>query len=79
MPESYSFIPGILNDSLWVVNRTSDELPFSLGDTLTSINGKTPADYFATHCDYVMGIGALLEQDLSIELADGELLEIDSF
>lgn len=76
VPESYSFIPGVLNDSLWVVNRTSDELPFSLGDTLTSINGKTPADYFATHCDYVMGIGALLEQDLQVELADGDLVEI---
>ncbi len=76
VPESYSFIPGVLNDSMWVVNRTSDELSFSLGDTLLSINGKTPADYFATYCDYVMGIGALLEQELRVELADGEMVEI---
>lgn len=58
-----SFIPGVLNDSLWVVNRTTDTLPFSLGDTVQSINGKKPEDMYTSFCDYFLNIRTLLETD----------------
>ncbi len=55
------FIPGVLNDSLWVVNRTTPESSLSLGDTLTFINGEKPSDLFNNYCDYVNNIGRLLD------------------
>ena len=57
------FIPGVLNDSLWVVNRTVPGSPLQLGDTLRSINKLKPADLFDSYCDYVMNIGSLLKED----------------
>jgi predicted aspartyl protease len=67
MPKN--FIPGILNDSLWVVNRTSTNLPFSLGDTLRFVNGKRPVELFQTFCDYILGLGQLYESE-SLEIVD---------
>lgn len=58
-----TFIPGRLNDSLWIVNRTTAELPFKINDTLRYINTKTPRDLFSSHCDYFFGISKLLKQD----------------
>jgi predicted aspartyl protease len=55
------FIPGILNDSLWVVNRTTLYSPYKIGDTLNSVNNLKPKDIFKTHCDYFMNINKLLE------------------
>ena len=76
--ESLKFIPGMLNDSLWVVNRTWPDAPFQLGDTLTSINQKKPADVFENHCDYVMNIQALYtEQPMVVELTSGAQVEIN--
>lgn len=57
------FIPGILNDSLWVVNRTVPDSPLQLGDTLLSINKLKPVDQFNSYCDYVMNIGSLLNAE----------------
>lgn len=59
--QPYSFIPGILNDSLWVVNRTTSNLPFSLGDTLKDINGNRPVNLYSSFCDYSLNINKLLE------------------
>ncbi|SMG10658.1 Aspartyl protease [Marivirga sericea] len=60
---SVRFIPGILNDNQWVVNRTTEDLPFELGDTLSTVNGKIPADLYANYCDYRMHVGALINTD----------------
>lgn len=57
------FIPGILNDSLWVVSRNHPNSPFSLGDTLLSINNKKPSDVFSSYCDYVMNIRSFISGD----------------
>lgn len=73
----YSFIPGIMNDSLWVVNRTTASLPFSLGDTLLSINNKKPEDVFSSYCDYFLNVGTLINSDsLKITKEDGSELII---
>lgn len=61
--EPYSFIPGILNDTLWVVDRTTPELPFLLGDTLISINGHKPKELFSNECDFFFTIQKLIKLD----------------
>lgn len=72
------FIPGILNDSLWVVNRTIVGGPLNLGDTLRSINGQQPTDLYTNYCDYFNGIGALLDTDtVSVQRWDGSWLLIE--
>lgn len=58
-----NFIPGILNDSLWIVNRTTPNLILQIGDTLQTINGFRPKDIFRSHCDYFLQISTLLNQD----------------
>jgi predicted aspartyl protease len=73
----YAFIPGVLNDSLWVVNRTMASLPFALGDTLLSINGQQPADLYRSFCDYFFNVNALLATDsLSVSRQDGSSITI---
>ena len=73
--QPYSFIPGMLNDSLWVVDRTTDTLPFSLGDTLQSVNGKRPEDMYTSFCDYFLNIGTLLQADsLTVTKSSGTAL-----
>lgn len=73
----YAFIPGMLNDSLWVVNRTTAALPFVLGDTLLSINGQQPADLYRSFCDYFFNVNALLATDsLSVSRRDGSTITI---
>ncbi len=72
-----NFIVSVENDSLWVVSRTTPELPLQLGDTLFSVNGKRPVELFSTHCDYVMNIGKLLDQEsLEIRRMDNSILNI---
>ncbi|WP_425389577.1 aspartyl protease family protein [Ekhidna sp.] len=59
-----SFIPGILNDSLWVVNRISENSSsIRLGDTLRLVNGKRPGEIFTNHCDYFLNLESLLNGD----------------
>lgn len=75
----YSFIPGMLTDSLWVVDRTTADQPFSLGDTLQSINGQRPDDLYTSFCDYFMSINQVLETDsLSIIKKDGQAISLIS-
>ena len=77
--QPYSFIPGMLNDSLWVVDRTTDTLPFSLGDTLQSVNGKRPEDMYTSFCDYFLNISTLLQADsLSVTKSSGTTLLLNS-
>lgn len=67
-----NFSVAIKNDSLWMVSRTSPTLPLKLGETLLSVNGKKPLEFFTSHCDYVMNIQRLIEQDsLTIQRMDG--------
>ncbi len=74
-PPRPAFLPGILNDTLWVVARSKQGMPLQLGDTLRSINGKQPKDLFNSHCEYFMGIRNLLKADsLLIETAKGNQL-----
>lgn len=71
------FLVAIQNDSLWVVSRTTPELPLHLGETLLTINGKKPSDLFASHCDYVMNVGKLFEQNsLLVKKTNGTFLNI---
>ena len=75
----YSFIPGVLNDSLWVVNRSAADLPLALGDTLQRINGQRPANLFTSFCDYFMNVNEVLETDsLSIIKKDGHVITLTS-
>lgn len=65
-------IPGILNDSLWIVNRTHKDIPLQIGDTLKSINGLKPKAIFKTHCDYFFKISEFLKTDtLNVETNNG--------
>ena len=57
------FIPGILNDSLWTINRIPEGGDAVLGDTLVSINGLKPRDLYKNHCDYFFGIRDLVSAD----------------
>jgi len=71
------FSVAIQNDSLWVVSRTAPEIPLNLGETLLSVNGKKPNELFISHCDYVINIGKLFEQDrLVVQKMDGSFLNI---
>jgi len=58
-----NFIPGIVNDSLWIVNRTIPTSELQIGDTLQTINGLKPKDVFTSHCDYFLHISKLLNAD----------------
>ena len=59
--ETITFIPGVLNDSTWIVKRTSPEIPLQLGDTLIFINGLQPKEVYTDHCDYVLQVSDLLK------------------
>jgi hypothetical protein len=73
-----TFIPGVLNDSLWVVDRTVPDRDLLLGDTLRSINGMQPHDLFDSHCDYIMNIRSLLESDgFTLRRLDGSEIIIE--
>ncbi|MCR9253360.1 MAG: aspartyl protease family protein [bacterium] len=65
--KSHEMIPGILNDSLWVVNRIqlNSNTDLKLGDTLSTINGYHPKELFSSHCDYFMRIGEIIANDTS--------------
>ncbi|MEQ9168705.1 MAG: retropepsin-like aspartic protease [Fulvivirga sp.] len=73
----HNFLVAVQNDSLWVVSRTSPELPLQLGETLLSVNGKKPKGLFTSHCDYVMNVGKLFDQDsLKVQRMNGTFLNI---
>lgn len=65
--DSPGFIPSILSDSLWVINRLDVKKELSLGDTLQVVKGKRPVDLFNNKCDYFFGIREFLDSD-SIEV-----------
>lgn len=72
-----TFIPGILNDSLWIVNRTNPKLNLKIGDTLKTINGYQPKDLFTSHCDYFFEVSKLLASDtLFTETKQGKKIKI---
>lgn len=74
------FIPGVLNDSLWVVNRTHPGIPLQISDTLRSINGFKPKDVFESHCDYFLKLNGLLKDDLvTIEMKNGKELKVSVY
>lgn len=73
-----TFIPSILNDSLWLVNRTAPEIPLNLGDTLTAINGYQPKDLFNSHCDHFLNIAKLYDTDtFLIETVDKKIINLN--
>lgn len=77
IPAPSSFSVAIKNESLWVVSRTTPEIPLKLGEALLSVNGKKPIDLFTSHCDYVMNIGQTFEQDsLKVQKVNGSLLNV---
>ncbi len=72
-----NFMVASEGDSLWVVNRTTRDLGLALGDTLRSVNGKTPVDLFSSFCDYFMNVDRLFDaDDLVVERMDGTTLSI---
>lgn len=79
IPESSDFIPGIDEEGLWVVDRTTPELPLKLGQRILTINGKKALEVFPNHCDYVLGIRDFLVQEiLELEMEDGSIIRIES-
>ncbi len=62
----HAIIPGILNDSLWIVNRIESSLSqkLSIGDTIININRQVPSDLYDSYCDYFLGIGRILNEDV---------------
>ena len=71
------FLVGILNDSLWVVNRTYPNIDLNLGDTILSVNNRKPKDLFSSHCDYVMNAKKIFDSDsLVLELKDRKKLKL---
>jgi predicted aspartyl protease len=77
IPEGLDFIPGISPDGLWVVNRTTPDLPLQLGQKIRRINGSNANEVFPTHCDYVLGIRDFLVQEiLELEMEDGSIIRI---
>lgn len=73
-----TFIPGVLSDSLWIVNRTNPQIPLEIGDTLKSINGYQPQDLYQSHCDYFLRIPELLNMTtLSIETIEGRQIKLN--
>lgn len=76
VPKGLTFIPGMLNDSLWVVNRTYPNLDLVLGDTLNTINGLMPGEVFSSFCDYIMNVQEFLNQKLEIVTSREDILMI---
>lgn len=70
------FIPGMLNDSLWVVDRANSSLPVSIGDTLETINGLKPTEAFSSHCDYFLNLGSLIDDSITVETTSGTIYRI---
>lgn len=68
VPMGLTFIPGIQNDSTWIVDRiATGHRALKLGDSLRTINGKMPSDLFEDYCDYFMGVRSLIDQtDLQV-------------
>ncbi len=72
------FSVAVQNDSLWMVSRTTPDVPLQLGETLLSVNGKKPKEQFNSHCDFVMNIGNLLQQDsLQVQKMNGSFININ--
>ncbi len=73
--QSLDFIPGVLSDSLWIMQRCPADGSIKFGDTLAYINGYHPCDLYENYCDYVLGIRDLLERDtLTLEYPDGKII-----
>ncbi|MEQ9310453.1 MAG: retropepsin-like aspartic protease [Balneolaceae bacterium] len=71
--ETADFIPGILSDNFWIVNRIEYESELMLGDTLSSINGKKPSDLYSSKCEYFFGITDFLSAGpIEVEPLKGE-------
>lgn len=69
---SPNVLVAALNDSIWVVTRTTRTTGLALGDSLRTVNGKTPSEMFSSYCDYVMNVRRLFESDsLNVEFLDG--------
>ncbi|MEQ9103087.1 MAG: aspartyl protease family protein [Rhodothermales bacterium] len=72
-----TFMVAGLGDSLWVVNRTTRDLGLALGDTLRTVNGKTPADLFSSFCDYFLNVDRLFDADpVRVEKMDGSSMSL---
>ncbi len=73
-----TFIPAILNDSLWIVSRTNSQIPLEIGDTLTKVEGYRPIDLYQSHCDHFLNISKLLHTKvLSIEMINNQQIQIN--
>ncbi|WP_338767890.1 pepsin/retropepsin-like aspartic protease family protein [Bernardetia sp. ABR2-2B] len=74
------FLLGMLNESLWVVNRTNSKLDLQLGDTVLSVNNHKPKDLFSSHCDYIINAKKMFEADtLVLEMKNGDKIELKDY
>lgn len=72
-----SFIPGVLNDTAWVVTRCKSNSGFALGDTLRRINGQQPKGLFNNYCEYYHRVGNLLRKDtILVEDTRGQVHQV---
>lgn len=75
-----NFLVGMLNESLWIVNRTNSKLELQLGDTVLSVNNNKPKDLFSSHCDYIMNANKMFEGDtLVLKMKNGEEIELKTY
>lgn len=74
-----TFIPGVLTEDLWVVNRAQRGSRWNLGDTLTHVNGLQPRDLYTTYCDYFLGIRELLDspEGITVTTPKGEEVNVE--
>ncbi|MFV1884858.1 MAG: aspartyl protease family protein [Balneola sp.] len=76
--EHADFIPGMLSEDLWIVNRVKEGSKLALGDTLSTVNEKKPKDIFSGKCDYFFGIRDFLDAEpLEVTTQDGKTIKLD--
>ncbi|MEL6533826.1 MAG: aspartyl protease family protein [Bacteroidota bacterium] len=76
----FTFIPGVLTEDLWVVNRAQQGSRWNLGDTLTHVNRLRPHEVFDTYCDFFLGIRDILTapEGLEVTTQQGEVVRVEA-
>ena len=69
----YGFIPDYSDPDYFLIKNLSIPSPaadagLSIGDTLTHINGKRPAELFFDHCSYFFEIGKLMKSSDTLSM-----------
>jgi|GEM_PF-927080 len=72
-----TFLPGVLDPSTWIVRQATPDLGVAVGDTLRTVNGKTPSELYTSFCDWVLNLDRLYEgSHVDVQTIDNRLLRI---